>query len=156
MTKKKSKSPNTIMQNKKATFDFFIEEKFEAGVSLMGWEVKSLRAGRGQLKESYVILDKNEVWLFGAHISPLVSASTHVVADPVRRRKLLLHRREINRLVGSIDRKGYTAVALSMYWKNGKIKLQIGLAKGKHQFDKRATEKQRDWQREKQRTLKNH
>jgi SsrA-binding protein len=155
VAKKKPKSPsNTIAQNKKARFDFFIEKEFEAGISLMGWEVKSLRDGRAQLKESYVIVDKGELFLHGAHFSPLLSASTHVLADPVRTRKLLLNRHEINQLIGSVDRDGYTIAPLSMYWIRGRAKLKIGLAKGKKLHDKRQTIKERDWKREQHRILK--
>jgi len=154
--KKKKTGPGSkvIVKNKKARFDFFIESSLEAGISLQGWEVKSLRAGRAQLTESYVIVKNNEAWLLGAHISPLSSASTHIQADPTRTRKLLLHRKELDRLIGSIERQGYTIVPLSMYWHHGIAKLEIGLAKGKKQHDKRATIKERDWQREKQRMLK--
>ena len=152
--KKSGSTDNTIAYNKKARFDYFIEDTYEAGLSLQGWEVKSLRAGRVQLGESYMIIKNSEAWLFGAHISPLTSASTHIQADPTRTRKLLLHRKELDKLIGSIDRLGYTVVPLSMYWKRGKAKLEIGLAKGKKQHDKRASIKERDWQREKQRMLK--
>lgn len=144
----------TIAHNRQATHDYFIEERYEAGLVLMGWEVKSLRAGKLQLKESYVILKGGEAWLLGSHISPLTSASTHVDANPTRTRKLLLHGREIARLIGLVERKGYTLVPLSMYWSKGRAKLQIGLAKGKQLHDKRAVEKDRDWQREKQRVMK--
>nr|VFK31537.1 MAG: SsrA-binding protein [Candidatus Kentron sp. MB]VFK33194.1 MAG: SsrA-binding protein [Candidatus Kentron sp. MB]VFK76043.1 MAG: SsrA-binding protein [Candidatus Kentron sp. MB] len=155
MPKPKTKRPtNTIALNKKVRYDYFIEERLEAGIALEGWEVKSLRAGRIQLKESYVLLKGNEVWLFGAHLSPLASASTHVNADPLRTRKLLLHRKEISRLIGIVERRGYTLVPTAMYWKQGRAKLEIGTARGKKQFDKRATEKDRDWAREKQRILK--
>jgi SsrA-binding protein len=145
---------NRIAQNKKARHDYFIEDNYEAGIALEGWEVKSLRAGRAQLSESYVLIKEGEAYLFGCHISPLSSASTHVKADPTRTRKLLLHREEIGRLIGSVERKGYTLVPLAMYWKRGRVKLDIGLAKGKKDYDKRATEKARDWQREKQRLLR--
>lgn len=152
---KNSKAPNaTIAVNRQAGFEYFIEERFEAGIVLEGWEVKSLRAGRLQLKESYVTLKHGEAWLFGAHISPLTSASTHVNPDPTRTRKLLLHRSQISRLIGAVERKGYTLIPLTMYWSKGRAKLEIGLAKGKQLHDKRATEKDRDWQREKQRVLK--
>lgn len=155
MAKKKPKTPsNTIALNKKARFDFHIEEDFEAGIALEGWEVKSLRAGRANLKESYVIVKNHELHLLGSHFAPLPSASTHVNPDPVRTRKLLMHRKEIDRLVGMVDRQGYTLVPLSMYWKNGRAKLKIGLAKGKKQHDKRAAIKEREWQRDKQRMLK--
>lgn len=152
---KNSKAPNaTIAVNRQAGFEYFIEERFEAGIVLEGWEVKSLRAGRLQLKESYVTLKHGEAWLFGAHISALTSASTHVNPDPTRTRKLLLHRSQISRLIGAVERKGYTLIPLAMYWSKGRAKLEIGLAKGKQLHDKRATEKDRDWQREKQRVLK--
>lgn len=153
--KKSGKKPSsTIALNKKARFDFFIENTFEAGLVLEGWEVKSLRDGRIQLKESYVIIKNNEAWLLGAHISALPSASTHITPDPTRTRKLLLHRRELDRLIGAIDRQGYTVVPTAMYWSKGKAKLEIGLAKGKKQHDKRASIKSRDWEREKHRVLK--
>jgi len=144
----------TIILNKKARHDYFIEERFEAGLALEGWEVKSLRAGRVQLVDSYVIIKDNEAWLIGALITPLPTASTHIQPDPTRTRKLLLHRRELDRLIGAVERKGYTLVALALYWKKGKAKAEVGLAKGKHTFDKRATEKERDWKREQQRLLK--
>ena len=149
-----SNASSTIALNKKARFDYFIEDTFEAGLALHGWEVKSLREGRVQLKESYVIIQNNEAWLLGAHISPLASASTHIQPDPIRTRKLLLHRRELDKLIGAIDRRGYTLVPTAMYWKKGKAKLEIGLAKGKKQHDKRASIKARDWEREKHRVLK--
>lgn len=155
MAKKKPKVPsNTIALNKKARFDYQIEEDFEAGIALEGWEVKSLRAGRAQLKESYVIIKDNQLFLLGAHVSPLPSASTHVHPDPTRTRKLLMHRDEIDRLVGYVERRGYTLVPLSLYWKDGLAKLKIALAKGKKQHDKRATIKQREWERDKHRLLK--
>ncbi|MGH1540758.1 MAG: SsrA-binding protein SmpB [Arenicella sp.] len=153
MAKQKTSS-NTIVQNKKARFDYFIEKEYEAGIALEGWEVKSLRAGRAQLKESYVIIQRGEIFLFGAHFSPLTSASTHVKADPVRSRKLLLHRKEISTLIGSVDRDGYTIAPLSLYWSRGRAKIKIGLAKGKKLHDKRQSIKERDWQRQKQRILK--
>jgi SsrA-binding protein len=158
MAKKPAKQAtpgSTIALNKQARHDYFIEERFEAGVALEGWEVKSLRAGRVQLKESYVLLKQAEAWLFGAHISPLTTASTHIKPDPVRTRKLLLHRRELDKLIGAVERRGYTLVPLAMYWKKGRAKLEIGLAKGKKEHDKRAAAKDRDWQREKQRIMKN-
>ncbi|MHB8454193.1 MAG: SsrA-binding protein SmpB [Acidiferrobacterales bacterium] len=155
MAKKTDKpAPSSIAQNKKAWHDYFIESKYEAGLALEGWEVKSLRAGRAQLKESYVIVKDGQVYLFGAHISPLTSASTHVRADPTRTRKLLLHAEEISHLIGSVERRGYTLVPLSLYWKRGKAKLEIGLAKGKQLHDKRATLKEREQDREAQRALK--
>ena len=153
MTKKQTHD-NRIAQNKKAYHDYFIEEHFEAGISLQGWEVKSLRAGRVQLKESYVLIREAEAYLFGCHISPLNSASTHVNPDPTRTRKLLLHREELNRLIGAVERKGYTLMPLALYWKRGRAKLDVGLTKGKKEYDKRAAEKERDWQRDKQRLLR--
>lgn len=157
MSKKKDKTPSSqIAQNKKAWHDYFIEDRFEAGIALEGWEVKSLRAGRGQLKESYVEIREGEVYLIGAHISPLTSASTHVVANPTRRRKLLLHRQEISKLIGAVERKGYTLAPLAMFWKHGRAKLEIALAKGKHSYDKRATIKDRERERDARRALKSH
>ena len=143
-----------IAANRKARHDFFVEETFEAGLALEGWEVKSLRDGRAQLKEAYVAIKDGEAWLLGAHISPLLSASTHIKADPIRTRKLLLHRREIDHLTGAVERKGYTVVPLTLYWKNARAKLEIGLARGKKQHDKRITERDRDWNRQKARLLK--
>ncbi len=154
--KKKTGQPSsTIALNKQAKHEYFIEERYEAGISLQGWEVKSLREGRLQLKESYVTIKEGEAFLFGAHITALPTASTHVHTDPTRTRKLLLHRRELDKLIGLVERRGYTLVPLAMYWKKGKAKLEIGLAKGKKLHDKRATDKERDWQRDKQRILKN-
>ena len=144
----------SIAQNKKAFHDFFVEQKLEAGIALEGWEVKAIRAGRAQLKEAYVIVRNNEIFLIGCHISPLLSASTHLHPDPTRTRKLLLHTEEINRLIGSVERAGYTLLPLDMHYTRGRIKLEIGLAKGKKQHDKRHAEKEREWQREKQRLLK--
>lgn len=152
----KQNTNQTIALNRKAHHEFHIEERFEAGIALEGWEVKSLRAGRTQLDQSYVILKNNEVWLIGASITPLQTASTHINPDPQRTRKLLLHQREIAKLIGSVDRKGYTLIPLSLYWKGKHVKLQIGLAKGKKAHDKRATEKDRDWERQKQRLMKGH
>jgi SsrA-binding protein len=155
LKQKNSKATHrTIAENRKARHDFFIEESIEAGIALEGWEVKSLRAGRANLTEAYAILKGGEAWLVGAHIAPLTSASTHVHPDPIRTRKLLLHRRELDRLIGSVERKGYTLVPLSLYWQRGRTKLQVGLAKGKKQHDKRAAEKDRDWKRQKERILK--
>lgn len=151
---KKKDAGRTIAENKKARFDYFIEESLEAGIALEGWEVKSLRQGRANLTESYAILKDGEAWLLGAHIAPLPSASTHIKPDPIRTRKLLLHRRELDRLIGAVERKGYTLVPLSLYWQRGRTKLNLGLAKGKKQHDKRATEKDRDWQRQKARIMK--
>jgi SsrA-binding protein len=144
----------SIVANKKAYHDYFIEEKLEAGLSLLGWEVKAIRAGRAQLKEAYVIVKGGEIQLIGAHITPLSTASTHVRADPVRTRKLLLHRNEINRLVGQVERAGYTLVPLDLHFAKGRIKLAIGLAKGKKQYDKRATVREREWNREQQRLMR--
>lgn len=144
----------SIAQNRKAFHDYFIEQKFEAGLVLEGWEVKAIRANRAQLKEAYVIVRNDEIYLIGCHISPLPTTSTHMRPDPVRTRKLLLHAEEIKRLIGSVERAGYTLVPLEMHYVRGRIKLEIGLAKGKKQYDKRHAEKERDWQREKQRLLK--
>ena len=143
-----------IAENRKARFEYFIEERLEAGIVLQGWEVKAMRAGRAQLKEAYAYVKGGEAFLFGAHISALNSASSHVTTDPVRTRKLLLNRSELQRLIGAVERKGYTLIPLELYWKNGRAKLQLGLAKGKKQHDKRATEKDRDWQRDKARLLR--
>jgi SsrA-binding protein len=155
MAKKKPKSPSsTIALNKKARHDYHIEERFEAGMALEGWEVKSMRAGRVQLKESHVSIHNGELYLLGAHISPLASASTHVQADPTRRRKLLMHRSEISKLIGAVERRGYTLVPLALYWKRGRAKLEIALARGKKAHDKRASIKERDWKREQARVLK--
>ena len=151
---KADKPQRLIAENRRARYDYFIEERLEAGLALEGWEVKSMRAGRAQLTEAYVYVRNGEVFLTGAHFSPLRTTSTHKVADPVRTRKLLLHRNEIDRLVGATERKGYTVVPLELYWKEGRAKLQVGLAKGKKQHDKRATEKDRDWQRDKARMLR--
>ncbi len=151
---KKSDGGSTIALNKKARHDFFIEERFEAGLVLEGWEVKSLRAGRANLTESYVIVKNGEAWLLGATITPLSTASTHIHPDPTRTRKLLLHREELDKLIGAVERKGYTLIALAMFWKKGRAKLDVGLARGKKQHDKRAVDKEREWQREKDRLLK--
>ncbi len=151
---KKKVGENTIALNKKARHDYFIEERLEAGLALEGWEVKSMRAGRVQMAESYVVIRDAEAYWFNGHISALQSASTHVKPDPSRTRKLLLHRREISRLIGAVERKGYTLVPTALYWKHGRAKLEIGLAKGKKQHDKRASERERDWARDKQRLLK--
>jgi SsrA-binding protein len=144
----------SIVDNRKAFHDYFIEERFEAGLSLTGWEVKAVRGGRAQLKEAYVVIRGGELWLIGSHISPLATASTHVKTDPVRTRKLLMHAREIRRLIGQVERAGYTLVPLDLHYKAGRIKLELGLAKGKKQYDKRQTIKQREWDREKQRLMK--
>ncbi len=154
-SKKDNKSnDNTIALNRQATHEYHIEDQFEAGLVLEGWEVKSLRDGRAQLKESYVEMRKGEAWLCGAHVSPMLSASTHVIPDAVRKKKLLLHRRELSKLIGAVERKGYTLIPLAMYWIKGRAKLKIGLAKGKKLHDKRAAAKDKDWQRDKARILK--
>jgi SsrA-binding protein len=155
MSKQQKTNDNpTIAENRQARHEYFIEETYEAGLSLQGWEVKSMRAGRVQLKEAYVYVKNAEAFIFGAHISALPTASTHVIPDPIRTRKLLLNRAELNRLVGAVERKGYTLVPLEMYWKAGRAKLRIGLAKGKKEHDKRATSKDRDWDRERSRLMK--
>jgi SsrA-binding protein len=154
MKKKTTKGSKTIALNKRARFEFFIEERIEAGMSLEGWEVKSLRDSRVQFADSYILLKDNEAFLIGCRIDPLPTASTHTTPDPVRTRKLLLHRREIDRLTSLVDRKGYTLVPTAMYWLKGKVKVEIGTAKGKKSHDKRAVEKDRDWKRQKARILK--
>ena len=143
-----------IAKNKKAFHDYFVEQKFESGIALEGWEVKAIRAGRVQLKEAYVIVNHGEIFLIGAHITPLSNASTHIHPDPVRTRKLLLHAEEISNLIGNVEREGYTLVPVDMHYSRGKIKLEIGLAKGKKQHDKRASMKQKEWRREQQRLLR--
>jgi SsrA-binding protein len=156
MSSKKSKKPteNVIAANRKARHDYFIEATFEAGLVLEGWEVKSLRAGSAQITESYVYIRNGEAWLIGAHFSPLKTASTHIDAQPTRSRKLLLHRQELDRLIGAVERKGMALVPLDLHWHKGRAKLSVGVAKGKKQHDKRATDKDRDWQRQKARILK--
>jgi SsrA-binding protein len=144
----------TIAQNKKAFHDYFVEERIEAGIALAGWEVKAIRAGRVQLKEAYVVVRGAEVYLIGSHVSPLPTASTHVQPDPTRSRKLLLHAEEIRRLIGKVEQRGYTLVPLDLHYRNGRIKLEIGLARGKKQHDKRDAERERDWERERQRLLR--
>jgi SsrA-binding protein len=144
----------TIAENKKAFHDYFIEERYEAGIALEGWEVKAIRAGRAQLKEAYVVVKNGEVFLIGAHVSPLLAASTHIRPDPTRTRKLLLRSEEIKRLIGKVEQAGYTLVPLNLHYTRGRIKLEIGLARGKKQYDKRAAEKEREWNREKQRLLR--
>lgn len=144
----------SITTNKKAFHDFFVEEKYEAGIVLEGWEVKAIRAGRVQVKEAYVVVKNGEIWLLGMHITPLSEASTHVHPDPVRTRKLLLHEREISKLIGKVERAGYTLVPVDLHYTRGRVKAEIGLAKGKKQHDKRATEQERDWKREKERLMK--
>ena len=150
----KKEPARLIAENRRARYDYFIEERLEAGLVLQGWEVKSMRAGKAQVAEAYVYLKEGEAFLFGANITPLKTASTHVIPDPIRTRKLLLNKSELSRLVGSVDRKGYTLVPLDLHWKDGRAKLEIGLAKGKKQHDKRATEKDRDWQRDKARVMR--
>jgi SsrA-binding protein len=154
MAKKEKKGESSIAQNKKARFDYFIEDRLEAGLALQGWEVKSMRAGKAQLTDSFVIFRDGEAYLLGSHVTPLNTVSTHVVAEPKRVRKLLMNRREIDRLIGLVERKGYTLIALELYWSKNKVKVAVGLAKGKKQHDKRDTEKDRDWQRDKSRALK--
>jgi len=153
---KDKKSGGTIALNKRARHEYHIDERYEAGVALQGWEVKSLRAGRTNLTDAYAIVRNGEIFLFGASIVPLISASTHVVADDRRTRKLLLHRDEIDKLVGAVERKGYTMVPMAMYWKGNKVKIEIGLARGKQEHDKRNTLKEKDWQRDKQRAMRAH
>jgi SsrA-binding protein len=143
----------SIIENRKAFHDYFVEERYEAGLVLEGWEVKAIRAGRAQISDAYVIVDKGALWLIGAHISPLLSASTHVQADPVRTRKLLLNAEEIRRLIGKVEQRGYTLIPLDLHYSKGRIKLQIALAKGKLKHDKRASEREKEWQREKTRLL---
>lgn len=144
----------SIVNNKKAYHDYFIEERYEAGIVLEGWEVKAIRAGRVQLKEAYVIIRAAQLFLIGCHISPLPAASTHIEADPTRTRKLLLHNEEISKLIGKVERAGYTLVPLDLHYTRGRVKLELGLAKGKKQHDKRQAEKEREWQREKQRVMR--
>ena len=144
----------TIALNKKARHDYFIDERYEAGISLQGWEVKSLRAGKVQIIDSYILLKDNEAYLFGALITPLPTASTHTNPDPQRTRKLLLHRAELNKLIGAVERKGFALIPTALYWKNSKVKLEIGIARGKKSHDKRETEKERDWQRQKARLMR--
>ncbi len=147
-------SSNTIALNRRARYEYHLEERLEAGIALLGWEVKALREGNIQFNESYVLLSGGEAFLFGCHITPLVSASSHVSADPMRTRRMLLHKRELDRLIGHVERQGYTLIPTAMYWKKGKVKVEIALAKGKKQHDKRRTEKDRDWERQKSRIMK--
>ena len=146
----------SIVENKRAFFDYFIEERYEAGIVLEGWEAKSIRAGRAQIKEGYVILKQGAFYLIGAHISALPTASTHINPDPVRTRKLLLNRDEISKLIGKVEQRGYTVVPLNLHFSNGMVKLEIGLAKGKKQHDKREAEKEKDWKREQAQLMKKH
>lgn len=145
---------NTIALNRKAKHNYHLESRFEAGLVLQGWEVKSIRAGKGQISEAHVIVRRGEIWLVNSIISPLISASTHIKADDSRSRKLLLHKKEISQLVGAIERKGYTIVPTAMYWKNNRVKVEIALAKGKKDYDKRAAQKDQDWKRDKARLFK--
>jgi SsrA-binding protein len=154
MNKKTGPGTKTIARNKRARFDYHIEERLEAGLSLEGWEVKSLRESRVQFADSYVLLKDNEAFLFGCRIDPLPTASKHITPDPTRTRRLLLHRREIDRITGLVDRKGFTVVPTNIYWARGKVKVEIGIAKGKQAHDKRADQKDRDWQRQKARIMK--
>jgi SsrA-binding protein len=154
VNRKAADPPPLIAENRRARHEYFIEERYEAGLELQGWEVKALRAGRAQLAEAYVYLRNGEAFLFGAHLTPLNSASTHVIADPIRTRKLLLNRAELDHLVGAVEREGYTLVPLDLHWMRGRAKLRVGLAKGKKQHDKRATEKDRDWQRDRARLMR--
>jgi SsrA-binding protein len=159
MSKKKKSdkdSGSTIALNKRARFEYSLEDRFEAGVALEGWEVKALRAGRIAFSESYALIKNGEIFLFGAQITPLISASTHVRPDDRRTRKLLLHKREIAHLIGAVEREGYTVIPTAMYWKNNRVKVELALARGKKLHDKRATEKERDWQRDKQRVMRQH
>ena len=153
MSKKKDDN-GVVAVNRRARFDYELEDTFEAGIQLLGTEVKSLRAGKAQLVDAYVLLKDGEAWLLGSHITPLIAASTHVIADPTRTRKLLLHAKEIAKIVGKVNQAGYTCIPLALYWKNNKVKCEIALVKGKKLFDKRATEKERDWNRQKQRILR--
>lgn len=144
----------SVVNNKKALFNFFIKERYEAGLVLEGWEVKAIRAGRAQIKEGYVLIRNAELFLIGAHFSPLQSASTHIQPEPVRTRKLLLHAEQIKKLIGKVEQRGYTLVPLNLHYVRGRIKCELGLAKGKKQHDKRETEKRRDWERERARLLR--
>lgn len=154
--KKSGSAGGTIALNKRARHDYHLEERFEAGLALQGWELKSIRAGRANITEAYAVVRGGEMFLFGAQMTPLISASSHVVADDRRTRKLLLHRTEIDNLIGSVQRDGFTVVPTAMYWKGNKVKIELALAKGKHDHDKRATSKDRDWAREKQRVMRGH
>lgn len=153
-TQKTTSKTKTIALNKKALHDYHIEQRYEAGLMLQGWEVKSLRAGRGQLKDSYVVFKGHEAYLLNAHFAPLLAASTHITTDAMRSRKLLLHRKELDILIGAVKRQGYTLIPLALYWKHNRAKLEFALAKGKKEYDKRESEKKRDWEREKQRIMK--
>jgi SsrA-binding protein len=154
MKNKRKTGSSTIAVNKRARFEYHVEERLEAGLALEGWEVKALREGRVQFADSYVLLKDNEAFLFGCRINPLPTVSTHITPDPVRTRKLLLHRNEIDRLIGAVDRRGYTVIPTAMYWSRGRAKVELGMAKGKRQHDKRKTQKDRDWERQKARIMK--
>jgi len=154
MNTQNNTAQKTIALNKRARYDYFIEERLEAGIALEGWEVKALREGRIQFADSYVLLKNNEAFLFGCNINPLPTVSSHISPDPTRTRKMLLHRRQLDMLSGAVDRKGYTLIPTAMYWSKGKVKVEIGMAKGKKQHDKRKTQKDRDWEREKGRIMK--
>ncbi len=154
MNKKKPASQKAIAFNRKALHEYTLEERYEAGIVLQGWEVKSLRAGKAQIQDSYVLIKKGEAWLVNTHISPLLSASSHVRPEPTQTRKLLLHRRQLNTLIGLVERKGYTLIPLSLYWHQAKVKVEIALVKGKKEYDKRADEKDKDWKREQQKLFK--
>lgn len=154
--KDKAKAGGTIALNKRARHEYHLEERFEAGLALQGWELKSIRAGRANITEAYAVIRNGELFLFGAQLTPLISASSHVVADPMRTRKLLLHRREIDQLIGKVERDGYTLVPTALYWKGNKVKAELALARGKQKHDKRDTERERDWNREKQRLMRRH
>lgn len=157
MSKKETAAPERVIAvNRRARFEYFIEERYEAGLVLKGWEVKSLRAGRAQIAEAYVVLKNREAWLIGAHLTPLRQTSTHEIADSTRTRKLLLHERELAMLIGKVERAGYTLIPLDLHWEKGRAKLEVGLAKGKKEHDKRDTEKERDWQREKGRIMRHN
>jgi len=153
---KDNKGSGTIALNKRARHEYHIDQRYEAGIALQGWELKALRAGRINFGDSYAVVLRNEIFLVGTSIPPLISASTHVIAEDRRTRKLLLHREEIDQLVGAVERKGYTLVPMAMYWKGNKVKVEVGVARGKQAHDKREAEKERDWQREKQRTMRAH
>jgi SsrA-binding protein len=154
--KGKASGGGTIALNKRARHEYHLEQKFEAGLSLQGWELKAIRAGRANIGEAYAVIRDGELYLFGAQITPLISASTHVVADAQRTRKLLLHRNEIDQLIGRVQRDGYTLVPTALYWKANKVKAELALAKGKQTHDKREADRERDWNREKQRVMRQH
>jgi len=154
--KDKANGGGTIALNKRARHDYHLEERFEAGLALQGWELKAIRAGRANIVESYAVIREGELYLFGAQMTPLISASSHVVADAHRTRKLLLHRREIDQLIGRVQRDGYTLVPTALYWKGNKVKAELALAKGKQSHDKRESAKERDWARDKQRLMRRH